>query len=471
MKPTIRQRVKAFLKPNVNPLTVPSTIPGLNNFIVKINEGITIYPFGNDQTYIESGYKKNWAVYVVVRKLVRIFSQINWYHYKIKTSERKTYWDEYLPLTKTMMGDLRARVEMKRMLTKSVDEMAITSPLSKFLAKPNRNQTGNRFRGNLLGHKLLTGEGNTWFSRPSPGTKPSEMFVIPKNNLALIKGSDPWDIAKYDILLNGGHIPQEKENVMMWIEEGYGLDSLTLNHLRGMSPLDPFLLGLQGMNEGSETLARMNKNQGVSGIAVNESMTTLPTAEQASTMRSQFDNLINNGDYAGAIAVMSGKWSFHQVGLDARALQLLDQQDKALDVVCMIYDAPVGSFKHGTTYENKPQEGKDLVYNAIAPHAFELRDGWNDKLIPEFNLDRERDVIDCDIIGLPQLQQDLKTLIDSVKDADFLTENEKRIAAGYDAIEDPNMNKIYMGSNKIPLDQLNADIGGGLDSQLNLLNE
>jgi HK97 family phage portal protein len=448
--------------------------------LARINEGVTIYPYGNDSTFIEQGYKKNWAVYVVVKKLAKTFSQISWYHYKVNTKERKTWFDEYIPLTKSFahLSDPKARIEMLKMRKKSVEPTAVTSPLSKFLAKPNRYQSGNRFRGNLLGHKLLTGEGNTWLARPKDmegnadlSQPPSEMFVIPKANLAIVKGADPWAIEQYKIILGGSQIPQDPANIIMWIEEGYNFDPVTLQHMRGQAPLDAYVLGMQGANEAAERLVNMNKNQGASGFAWNEADLRNLTPEQSSFMRKQFNSMINDSDLAGAIAVLTGKWGFQQIGLDSRALQLLEQQDKALDIVSMIFDVPVGIFKHGTTYENKPQEGKDFIYNAIAPHAYELREEWNSKLISQFGLDRERDVIDCDLLSLPQLVEDLKTQVEALGRIWQFTPNEVLQYLGYDPSPDPNMNKVYIPNNFTPLDQLNADPGAGLDAQMNLLNQ
>jgi hypothetical protein len=226
---------------------------------------------------------------------------------------------------------------------------------------------------------------------------------------------------------------------------------------------------MQAMNEGSETLARMNKNQGVSGFAWNKEDKRQFNAEQALFNRKQFNSLINDSELAGTIAYFTGEWGYNQIGLDARALQLLEQQDKSLDVVCMLYDVPIGAFKHGTTYENKPQEIKDLIYNAIAPSAFELREEWNRSLIPQFGLDNERDVIDCDILALPQLTNDIKTMVETLSKAWQLTPNQVLEYLGYDPSPDPNMDKVYIPANLVPLDQANSDLGASLDAQMNAL--
>jgi HK97 family phage portal protein len=448
--------------------------------LARINEGVTIYPYGKDVTCIEEGYKKNWAVYVVIKKLVKTFSQIAWYHYKVKTNERKTWFDEYIPLTKSFahISDSKARIEMLKMRKKSVEQTATTSPLSKFLAQPNRNQSGAKFRGNLLGHKLLTGEGNTWLARQKDAEgnsdmskPPSEMFVIPKANLAIVKGTDPWDIEQYKIVFGGSQIPQDPKNIIMWIEEGYNFDPVTLQHLRGQAPLDAYILGMQASNEAAERLVNMNHNQGASGFAWNKADTRVWDEKQARFNRAQFNSIINDNELAGTIAVLTGDWGFQQIGLDARALQLLEQQDKALDIVSMMFDVPVGIFKHGTTYENKPQEGKDFIYNSIAPHAYELREEWNSKLLPEFGLDRERDVVDCDLLSLPQLVEDLKTQVEALGRIWQFTPNQVLEYLGYDPSLDPNMEKVYIPANLVPLDQVNDPMGGDLSNEVNLLNQ
>jgi tRNA-dihydrouridine synthase len=73
----------------------------LNNNVrtFGFNQGVTIYPYGKDDTYIGEGYNKNSWVFSIVSKCAKKFGQVPWYHYKVKTTERKT-WAEYQQLTK-----------------------------------------------------------------------------------------------------------------------------------------------------------------------------------------------------------------------------------------------------------------------------------------------------------------------------------------------------------------------------------
>lgn len=468
-QPNLWNRIKAAFSPAVNPFS--------QSQILGFNSGLKIYPYGKDQTFIEKGYQKNAWVYSIVSKCAKKFSQVPWYHYKIRTSERKT-WAEYVQLTKDRISDPKAVIEAKRMRAKSVDQVIVDDKVSRLLNKANRNESGASFREQLYGYKLLTGEGNIWFSRPrnENGTfdmsaAPTEMFVIPKANLSIVKGGDPWAIEKYVILLAGAEFENPKDNVLMWKFPNYNFDPVMLSHLRGQAPLDAGLLLMQSSNEGAERMAAMNKNQGVAGLAYNESDTRPWTQEQAHFNRRQFNSIVNDKDLAGTIAYMSGKYGYIQFGLDAVQLRLLEQADVHFKALCNIFDVPWQLFGNADSYENRKQYKRDFIYDHIAVAAYSLRDELNAKLIREFNLDRERDVIDCDVMALPELAEDLKTQAETLSKLWQLTPNQVLEYIGYDKSTDPNMDKIYVPTGLQPLEQLNADPGPGLDDAMNLLNE
>jgi hypothetical protein len=70
--------------------TVQNLPTVLNNLrTIGFNQGVAIYPYGKDQTFISQGYNKNAWVYSIVSKCAKKFSQVPWYHYKIKTMSAK----------------------------------------------------------------------------------------------------------------------------------------------------------------------------------------------------------------------------------------------------------------------------------------------------------------------------------------------------------------------------------------------
>lgn len=353
------------------------------------------------------------------------------------------------------------------MRKKALENTVIDSKLSKFLMKPNRNQSRAKFLEQLYGFKLLTGEGNFWLSRGKDennnqitNKEPLELLIIPKSQLNLVTGSDLWDISAYEIVLNGQKVPTPKDNMTMWAFPSYEPVSNTMEHLRGFSPLTAGLLALQADNEAAERLVKMNNNQGAAGLLYRKNATQTPTPEQALAIRHQVNGTINQRDAAGAIATMAGEWGYIQFGLDAQQLKLLEQTDITMTTLCNIFDVPPGLFAKDQTYENKKEDKRNFVFDNIGPAAGSLRDELNAKLIPAFGLDMEKDVLDFGILDLPEMAIDLQKQAAALKQMDWISKNEKRIASGFERVEKPELDEI-------PTD----DMGGSLDNEMNLLNE
>jgi hypothetical protein len=226
-------RNDAYLAPNINAL--PS-----------LGTGVTLYPSDTGQTYINKGYKRNAIVFSIVNKCIKKFGQVDWNVVKIVSDERKTA-QEYLELSRKDLSVPAVR-ELKKMRKKMIDQVPVDNPLSKRLARPNRNQSQAEFLEQLYGYKLLTGEANIWLSRGTengvPITKgqPLELQAIPKENLLLVKGGDAWDIRGFEIAFGGERIPTPKENIIMWAFFNPSFNPNTLDHLRGMAPLDSAIL-------------------------------------------------------------------------------------------------------------------------------------------------------------------------------------------------------------------------------------
>jgi HK97 family phage portal protein len=422
------------------------------NPLRSIGEGVVLYPEEIGDTYINKGYKKNAIVFSIVSKCAKKFAQVPWYHYRINPKERKT-WLEYEDLTRKGLTADNVK-EARKMRQKALQEVVVNSPISKALAKPNRNQNDAAYLEQIYTYKLLTGEGNTWYTRdvdskgnPLDKGPIREQLIIPKGNLQLIKGGDPWDIASYQITISGKTYAVPKSNMNMWICNNPvdTIDGMNLSHLRGLSPLKAGLLELQATNEGGERLVNMNKNQGAAGFAYRKDLAGL-SADQTMVMRQQFDSIVNNSYMSGKYAVLGGEWGVHQLGLSVDDLKLIEQMDNAAKWLCGIFDYPFGLFDGNQTYDNKLQDKRNLIWDNIAPACYSFRDERNEELLPAYGLDRERDVIDCDVTSLPELAQDLKTQIEAMQKADFLTIDEKREAAGYPKLNTPEANTIFLSS-------------------------
>ena len=60
--------------------------------------------------------------------------------------------------------------------------------------------------------------------------------------------------------------------------------------------------------------------------------------------------------------------------------------------------------------------------------------------------------VDFDITILPEMQEDMEKVVAQAEKMWWISPNEKREMSRYDAIADPAMDKVYIPSNLVPID-------------------
>ena len=92
--------------------------------------------------------------------------------------------------------------------------------------------------------------------------------------------------------------------------------------------------------------------------------------------------------------------------------------------------------------------------NTIVPMCCSLRDELNKWLVPAFGEDV---YIDFDITALPELQQDMERMSRILRDANWLTFDEKRIAMHYEE-RGGIYSHSYVNNSIVPLEQVLMDL-------------
>lgn len=450
----------------MNSLPVTRDLP----VVWKGNE-ITFYTADNGERFISKGYKLNDAVYSIVSTNSEKAGQVRLYHTKVKYGERKTMF-EYTEIQKGGLT-LRKLIELQKMQKAMASDRVVDSPMQKLLNKPSRYQTQSEWIEQLFALRELQGEGNIKKFRGLDGGKPIEMLIIPKPHLNIIGNpSDPWDIIAFQFVLNGSMYRWEKEDVLMWkYSNPCGL-STTFEHMRGMAPLVSAEVLLQSMNEGDVRIATSNANSGASGFAFRKDAKGEPGPDQKREMRGQFNDIVNNNEMANKTAILSGEWGYYNIGYSVEAQKLLEQYGYGFKRMCRVFKTPAQIFDEGTgTWDNQKQAFKRWIFAKIAPNMYHLRGLLSESLIPDFGLDPETNLIDCDIMSLPEMSEDLGQLAGALEKAWGITLDDRLDALGYEPIGGKDGATRLIPNNLTPLDQLNMDIGGNLDGEVNQLNQ
>lgn len=399
-----------------------------------VGDNVTLYPSDNGERYITKGYNLNDAVYSIVSKNAEKCSQIRFYHSRVKKDERKTL-QEYNRLAKGTVGTREIK-EMAIMRKSMIDDMAVDSDLSRLLNKPNRYQVQSEWIEQLFGFRELQGEGNLWLNRGGiEGGTPLEMYIIPRQHLNLrVDRTDPWGLIGYTFAINGSTVNWSLDDVMMWKYASYNFDPTTYEHLRGMAPLQAAMVLIQSLNEGDVRLAVSNKHGGASGMVYREDVANLPKdPKDIEPFRQKIQGTLNDSEMADKIAMFGGKWGYHNFAVSIEAQKLLEQYDYGFERLCRVFKTDFGIFQSDAKYENKRRAEKHWILSKVAPAIYQLRALLSDKLLPEFGLSPETDLIDCDVNSLPEMADDLAEQVAALKDASWLSDDEKRLATGYEA--------------------------------------
>ena len=441
-----------FKKKGLNPYENLSTnIRGIN--------GAVLQNYQND-SYVKEGYLSNADVYAIVSFLARKAASIPWYVYKLNDTEKgRTSLMKYKQLSKGIANQgayERALIERKNAYSENI---IMGSPLAKLLENPNPTQSQDQFLENLFGYRFLSGEGNIWGNDGiDKGGKILEMFVLPTQFLDIYPDpNDLYGITGYRLMVQQ-NIDIPKEQVCAWKSWNPDFNATTRSHLRGVSPLRAAYKTLRMSNNAADASAMMTGNGGAKGAITPKPLGNIVpsfTIEQANIIKRAVNEDINTVDNKGKVAVLQTPWDYLNFGLSSVDMELVKTMQMSLHQWCRVFGLPAVLFDVDTSsYNNYQNAMRDLITNTIVPMACSLRDELNKWLVPRFG---ENVYIDFDITALPEMQQDMERMVRSLRDANWLTMDEKRIAMNYSE-RGEEYGYSYVNGGLVRLDQVGMDL-------------
>jgi HK97 family phage portal protein len=327
------------------------------------------------------------------------------------------------------------------------------------LERPNPTQAQDQFLENLIGYHFLSGEGNIYGN--DGGTKNGkvvEMFVLPTQFLDIYPDpKDLYGILGYKLMIEQS-IDIEKSQVCQWRTWNPDFNAVTRTHLRGLSPLKAAYKTLRMSNAAADASAMMAANGGAKGALTPKvvgSISAQPSMEQANLIKRKLNDDVNGVDNKGRIDVLQTPWDYLNFGLSSVDMELVKTMQMSMHQWCRVFGLPAVLFDTDTSsYNNYQNAMRDLVTNTIVPKLCQLRDELNSWLVPRYG---ENLYIDFDITALPEMQQDMERMTRSLRDANWLTFDEKRVAMNYSEKEGP-YEYSYVNGGLVRLDQVGMDL-------------
>jgi HK97 family phage portal protein len=461
------------MNPIVQIKAKPSGVPSLRpigGYGLQWFGGHTLVLDGNANNYVQQGYLGNSDVYSIVTQSARKFASIPVGVYKVKdTPDGKKAFRQYKTLTSGTMN--KAAIERAVYLrSKALEEADENNPIASLLKRPNNYEGQDSFLEKIFTYKLITGGAAIYKNMGGLEQGPVlEMEVLP-NQFLQIKGDGTlFGVESYRLLMT--NMVFKPNEIIYW---KYANIDFALNgrQLYGMSPLRAGINQLQASNDAVKATVAMYQNGGARGVLFDDNSNVPMSKEQAEQLQAVADMKINDLNSKGRVVTAAAKLGYVQLGLSSVDMQLLEAINLTGVKLCNLFNFPPGLLKPDATYDNRNADMKYFITNKIVPEWSSFRDELNRSLLPDFGAAANGLFIDYDVQDLPELQEDMEKLVNTLKMADWLTDDEKRMmmrqepkGGAYDTAYKSNMmspiEHVFEGTGA-PLDQATQDTAKGI---------
>lgn len=422
----------------------------LNRNYAVVNNIVPVAAGGNDQQAVKA-YAGNWAVYTIVKKKVQMAANIPFYEYAIK--DQKAF-RKYLQLTNGDVHTAESLYTASIYKTKALEQVAENSDINRLLQNPNEEDSQFEFLEKVYGFLNLTGEAFIWRQRLSMGAnqgKTRSMNTLP---------------SQYMEVVPDGRLPVGPGGYIFNLYGDYGIQPNDIIHIKYFNPIYDMnncqLRGLSPIKAGYKLLVKDEasidgeissfKNGGPPLIIYREDVDNLD-ATQAGLLKQRFINETSGVQNINKIMLSAGKLGAIQTGISPVDQELLESGKFTFQQLCALWQMQPGFYlPFDSTFNNQDAYKKAAYTDSIIPDVIRVRDGFNKEFKNEL---AGRSFIDADLTNIPVLQQDMKTLSEWLALSPEITFNERREMKAQERLNDPNMDKVYVQSSLVSLDDLN----------------
>jgi HK97 family phage portal protein len=416
------------------------------------SDGTKILVSDDRGDYMKEGFGSNSVVYSIIKSISDKFATLPFYLYEVKN---KKDFDRYKAYTSNFKhkGSL---VEYERLRKKAVNEVE-NHPFQIAFDK-----LGFEGKAQLCGFYDMAGEAYLWKIKGLSGKEPLAYKILPSQFMQIDADATLDGVRGYR--LNLGKATQfTPEEIGHWKRWNPFYDTAG-GHLHGLSPLRAGFIDLMTSKAGKNAAYADFSNNGTRGAIVRNEDIPWGT-EQRDDVSRYVDENFNGVENRGKIRAINIKAEWMQMGLSSSEMETMKALQMTKEDLCNVFQYPPRLLAAiEGTFNNVEAAERQLVTHCVLPRAISFRDFVNTQLLPDYK-DAGRYFYDVDITALPEMQSDMKELVEML-DKMPIDLNEFRAAIKYDESPDPNAKKIYISSSKVPLDQVNMaqdDLGQDME--------
>lgn len=416
------------------------------------------YPILQDDNlkeHIHKGYLFNPDLYSVVNLITNSAKGVRWVLYEVKDQKKFRKYRHLPNEAKQFQLD-----KVYRLKEQSLEEVNDSSnQLYRLMDRPNPLQGWGEFIENVLGFKLVTGNSfvhGVILENGANAGLVNELWVMPSHYTKIVANKGFQSIVNgYQLEIGSKKVDFTAEEVLhiKYWNPDYEADGA---HLYGLSPLRSATRVIQQSNDAYTAQASLLKNSGAQGILSVDPEHMNP--ETASQLEASYYNKYSGPAKKGKIIIAGAKMEWKQIGMSSVDLAILESQKYSLRDICNVYNVNSALLNDpdNKVYNNVREARRALYMEKVIPELDGIKDELNRWLVSRYNEKTNKTYyLDYDLESIPALQQDMKLIMEQVRDAWWITGNEKRLAMGYD--EDPTMDQYFIPAGLIPSQSMGTE--------------
>lgn len=301
-------------------------------------------------------------------------------------------------------------------------------PLLALLARPNPEEDGVEMLTRWYGLQQCAGQ--SFLQAIRVGDAVRALYVLRPDRMTAITDAKGW-ISAYDYKAGGRtlRIGREADGFLPVLQARL---FNPLDDINGFSPAEAAATAIDIHNAGSGwTKALLDNAARPSGALIYNGPAGTPlTDDQFSRLKTELESAYQGSANAGRPMVLEGGLDWRAMSFSPGDMDFSDIRNAAAREIAFAFGVPplLLGLAGDNTYANYQEANVSFWRQTVLPLAGRMAAALSRWLGPRFG-DGLRLVPDADQV--PALRQDRQSLWENLEQADFLTRNEKRIAAGY----------------------------------------
>ncbi|HXC56097.1 MAG TPA: phage portal protein [Rhizomicrobium sp.] len=303
-------------------------------------------------------------------------------------------------------------------------------PLLALLARPNPEEDGATFFARW--YSFLQCAGNAYVEAASAGGAVRALYTLRPDRVAVVPGPRGWPAA-YDYTVDGRTTRIAREAVTGFLPVLHTTLFHPLDDYYGLSPVEAAATAIEVHNAGAQwTKALLDNAARPSGALVYSGPDGAPglTDDQFARLKRELEDAYQGAGNAGRPMVLEGGLDWKSMSYTPADMDFSNTRDVAAREIALAFGVPpmLLGIPGDNTYSNYAEANLNFWRQTVLPLVARTASGLTRWLGPRFGTGLR---LSYDADSVDALAVERESVWDRLNQATFLTQDEKRAAAGY----------------------------------------